>query len=86
MCGGKKQQQAFDELKASLSDAEIVAYFDLKAETQVIADARPVGLGAVLVQNQEGVQQLFHMQVVVCQCGMKIFTNRKGSSCAGMDL
>jgi hypothetical protein len=36
----------------SLVDASNLSYFDWNAETQVIADASPVGLGAVLVQKQ----------------------------------
>ena len=39
-------------MKQSLIDASNLSYFDLNAETQVIADASPVGLGAVLVQKQ----------------------------------
>eukprot|EP00105_Crassostrea_gigas_P021384 XP_011440495.1 PREDICTED: uncharacterized protein LOC105337466 [Crassostrea gigas] len=37
-----------------LKKAETSGYFDPKARTQVIADASPVGLGAVLVQIQQG--------------------------------
>ena len=46
------QQQSFDELKKRLSNAETLGYFDKNAPTKVIADASPVGLGAVLVQQQ----------------------------------
>ena len=37
-----------------LAEASILAYFDKTAHTRVIADARPVGLGAVLVQKVNG--------------------------------
>ena len=47
-----EQQQSFDELKKRLSSAETLGYFDKNAPTKVIADASPVGLGAVLVQQQ----------------------------------
>ena len=50
---GPEQQQSFDELKKRLSSAETLGYFDKNAPTKVIADASPVGLGAVLVQEQE---------------------------------
>jgi len=43
------QLQSFDELKRRLS---VTGYFDKHATTKVIADANPVGLGAVLVQQQ----------------------------------
>ncbi|XP_061196525.1 uncharacterized protein K02A2.6-like [Saccostrea echinata] len=51
---GPEQDQAFRKLKTSLSKAETLGYFDPKVRTQVIADASPVGLGAVLVQIQQG--------------------------------
>ncbi|XP_030834780.1 uncharacterized protein K02A2.6-like [Strongylocentrotus purpuratus] len=47
---GHEQQQAFKALKESLMSAETLGYYDLNAPTKVIADASPVGLGAVLVQ------------------------------------
>ncbi len=37
-----------------MTQAETLAYYDKKAPTKVIADASPVGLGAVLVQKQSG--------------------------------
>ena len=49
---GPDQQQSFDELKKRLSSAETLGYFGKNAPTKVIADANPVGLGAVLVQQQ----------------------------------
>lgn len=49
---GIEQQRAFDSLKKHLADADTLAYFDKNAPTQVITDASPVGLGAVLVQKQ----------------------------------
>ena len=49
---GKEQAQAFQELKQRLGNAEILGYFDPTAKTIVITDASPVGLGAVLVQQQ----------------------------------
>src|SRR6218665_2354897 len=45
---GQKEREAFAELKKRLSSAENLAYFEQGAPTQVIADASPVGLGAVL--------------------------------------
>ena len=47
---GKEQKEAFEELKKRLSSAETLGYFDKDAPTQIIADASPVGLGAVLTQ------------------------------------
>ena len=45
---GEKQQEAFKALK------ETLAYYDKDAKTRVIADVSSVGLGAVLVQEQNG--------------------------------
>ena len=50
---GKEQEKAFVTLKKRLSSSQVLAYFNKTAHTQVIADASPVGLGAVLVQRQE---------------------------------
>ncbi|XP_062613747.1 uncharacterized protein K02A2.6-like [Saccostrea cucullata] len=51
---GREQNEAFDKLKDCLANVSTLAYFDVNAKTQVIADASPVGLGAVLVQEQQG--------------------------------
>ena len=51
---GKEQDASFKELKRQLASASVLAYFDKDAHTRVIADASPVGLGAVLVQEKNG--------------------------------
>lgn len=51
---GQEQEHAFEELKRRLTNAQTLGYYDPKAETIVITDASPVGLGAVLVQKQNG--------------------------------
>ena len=51
---GPKQQAAFAKLKKGMSEASTLAYYDRQAPTKMIADASPVGLGAVLVQEKEG--------------------------------
>ncbi|KAL1021685.1 hypothetical protein UPYG_G00016520 [Umbra pygmaea] len=51
---GPEQKKAFQDLKDELARAGTLAYFDKEAPTKVIADASPVGLGAVLVQDQKG--------------------------------
>ena len=49
------QQKAFLELKEELKHPRTLAYFDQNAtKTQIIAYASPVGLGSVLVQEQNG--------------------------------
>ena len=45
---GKEQKEPLAELKKHLSNSETLGYFDKDAPVKVIADASPVGLGAVL--------------------------------------
>ena len=53
-----EQRKAFTELKKRLSSAKILGYFDKDAKTQIITDASPVGLGAVLIQEQHQVKRI----------------------------
>lgn len=46
----KDQEKAFEKLKYCLSKIPTLGYYDPKDRTQVMADASPVGLGAVLIQ------------------------------------
>ena len=48
----KRHQDAFDKLKQALVSAETLAYYNPKAETRIIVDASPVGLGAIMSQKQ----------------------------------
>lgn len=50
---GLEQEKAFEALKRSLTSDVALAYYNVKSRTRVIADAGPVGLGAVLTQVQE---------------------------------
>ena len=49
----KEEQRAFDEVKRRLTKAPIMAYYRLDADTRIITDASPVGLGAVLQQRHQ---------------------------------
>ena len=55
---GKEQEVAFNELKKRLDKTETLGYFDSAAKTRVITDASPVGLGAILVQEQNGEERV----------------------------
>ena len=47
-----EQQAAFDKLKELITSTTALAYFDVNSKTRIVADASPVGLGAVLIQLQ----------------------------------
>lgn len=51
---GEEQKKAFQTLKNRLAEAGTLAYFDKDSPTKVVADAGPVGIGAVLIQEQKG--------------------------------
>lgn len=46
----KEQQHAFELLKSCMSKGTTLGFYNVNDRTQVIADASPVGLGAVLIQ------------------------------------
>ena len=52
---GAEQQRSFQELKKLITQAETLAYYQVGCRTRIVADASPVGLGAVLTQQQGGV-------------------------------
>ena len=51
-----EEQKAFDEVKKRLTEAPIMTYYRLDADTRGVTDASPVGLGAVLQQRQDDEQ------------------------------
>jgi hypothetical protein len=49
-----KHQACFDKLKATLASAPCMSYFAKDKETLVIVDASPVGISAILSQQEPG--------------------------------
>lgn len=49
----QEQDNAFQKLKQYISSDLVLGYYNVKDRTQVIADASPVGLGAILIQFNE---------------------------------
>ena len=50
---GYTQQQAFADIKASLTSTPMLAHYSVNRETELSTDASSYGLGAVLLQKQE---------------------------------
>ena len=48
------RKKPLESLKQTMAEAGTLAYFDKSTSTKVIEDVSPVGLGAVLIQNQNG--------------------------------
>ena len=47
------QQKVFSTLKDRLCSAEVMAYYNPPAQTELTVDASPYGLGAILSQQQD---------------------------------
>ena len=54
---GKEENEAFEALKNQLAEAPTMAFYDKDAPTEVVTDASPVGLKAILVQEKQGVKR-----------------------------
>ena len=52
---GKEENEAFEALKHQFAEASMMAFYDEDVPTEVVTDASPVGLGAILVQERQGV-------------------------------
>ena len=53
----KRQDEALEELRVALSNAPKNAYFDSTKKTEIITDASPVGIIAVLFLDTRGEQE-----------------------------
>ena len=47
----EQQERSFKQIKELITSAQVMAYFDPNKETEVITDASPTGLSAMLLQN-----------------------------------
>ena len=83
---GKEQEVAFNELKR-LAKTETLGYFDSAAKTRVITDASPVGLGAIIVQEQNGEERVIcYASRSLTDVGETLFTDRERGSGDRMGL
>ncbi|KAJ3639202.1 hypothetical protein Zmor_004072 [Zophobas morio] len=54
----KEQSKAFERLKGELMKSKTLGFFDPRCKSTIIADASPYGIGAVLVQMQNGGEKI----------------------------
>ena len=64
---GEEQEKSLQKLEEQIASAPVLAYFGKKAHTQIIADASPVALGAVLVQDESGERRAVLALVWACE-------------------
>ncbi len=50
----KEHEEAYQKIKTALLNSPVMSYFDIRNETQLIVDASPVGLAAILTQRPPG--------------------------------
>lgn len=55
-----QHNHAFNEIKHSICQNQNLGYFDPQDKTQIIADASPTGLGAVLVQIKDNIPRVIY--------------------------
>ena len=51
-CWGENEQRSFDALKQAITSTDVMAYYNENAETNLLVDGSPFGLGAILTQKQ----------------------------------
>jgi hypothetical protein len=51
---GDQQQRAFEKIKELLTSNTVMAYFDKNKQTELVTDASPWGLSAILSQHMTG--------------------------------
>ena len=49
---GPPQQESFEEVKAEIATPQVLAHYNVTADTKVCADASSYEVGAVLLQKQ----------------------------------
>ncbi|KAK3084740.1 hypothetical protein FSP39_018188 [Pinctada imbricata] len=57
---GVEQDQAFEKLKSELSSDTIIKYYNPESEISILVDASPVGLGAIMAQDEKVVAYASH--------------------------
>ena len=50
----REHEDAYQALKTALTNSPVMSHFDTSKETQILVDASPVGLSAILAQRAHG--------------------------------
>ena len=53
---GKEQEKSFHTIKNLLTSTDVMTYSDPNKETELVTDASPLGLSAILMQNTPGIK------------------------------
>ena len=62
----QEEQSSFERLKEALSVKTTLGYFDSKKPTSIFVDGSPVGLGAVLTQEDESTKEVTPLHYASC--------------------
>lgn len=62
----QEEQSSFESLQAALSTKTTLGYFNPKKPTSIFVDGSPVGLGAVLTQNDESTKEVTPLHYASC--------------------
>ena len=62
----QEEQLSFERLKAALSTKTTLGYFDPKKPTSIFVDGSPIGLGAVLTQEEELSKEVTPLHYASC--------------------
>ena len=81
---GEEQEEAFLTVLDEIRSPRILQHFDPLKETSIIVDASPVGLCAILVQEEKPCSALYKQEVNTGRT--EVFPDRKGGplSCLGV--
>ena len=82
---------ALNQLKDALSEDAVNAYFDIDKDTELIVDASPVGLGAILTQHDKHGRSNVIAYASICEqsldrCRKSLLTDREGSTSCDLGM
>jgi hypothetical protein len=82
---GERQAEAFNNIKAAITNRTTLAFFDKLLPTQLIVDASPTGAGAILAQKLTAVCDQWHLPAAV-SATLKVSLLAKRTGGAGSEI